>query len=339
MISNNLRHTLWTSLALMLCTSCGTVFEDGEVCLDVPPVPEEPVVYKVRFDDSRNMNFADAFATEVKSLSLYVADSQSKQIVWTYDENDLSKLQSGSYELELPLNPGTYDLMAWCGLGLGEEVTTEHSFTPVYNPSAVQKLGQLSVQLNGGVNQHWNQPMDELHHGLLQNQTLTDRQSTTLVMPLTRNTNNVRVVLQRIDGTDLDASDFSFEITADNGLMDFDNSLMPNGDRQYKEYVKGNNASTSGGVAVVGEVKTARMVQNHPMRLKATYQDKVLLNIPLITYALLVKGYYNESMSDQEFLDRQNDWNFIFFLNDQNQWEQSNLFINDWHVVLNDLGL
>lgn len=69
------------------------------------------------------------------------------------------------------------------------------------------------------------------------------------------------------------------------------------------------------------------------------HQGKTLLNIPLITYALLVKGHYHEEMSEQEFLDRQNEWNFIFFLNDQNQWEQSNLYINDWHVILDDMNL
>lgn len=336
MIKHNLQQTVWGSLFLLLCSSCGSVFEHGELCPDdIPPVPDEPVVYKIRFDDSRNMNFADAFSAEVKSLSLYVADSQSKDIVWSYDETDLSKLQSGNYELELPVEPGTYDIVAWCGLALGTEETS--TFVPTYF-NDVKKIEQLCVQLDGGINTPCDQALDELHNGILMEQTLADK-STTLVMPLTRNTNNVHIVLQRIDGTDLDASDFSFEIVADNGLMNYDNSLLPDDERHYIEYAKSNNASTSGGIAVVGELKTARMVYGHPMRLKAMHQGKTLLNIPLITYALLVKGHYHEEMSEQEFLDRQNEWNFIFFLNDQNQWEQSNLYINDWHVILDEMNL
>lgn len=338
MIKHNLQQALWGSLFLLLGTSCGTVFEHGELCPDnIPPVPDEPVVYKIRFDDSRNMNFADAFSSEIKSLSLYVADSKSKEIVWTYDETDPAKLQSGSYELELPLEPGTYDFVTWCGLEQGLVDEVNRSFIPAYSDD-VKKIEQLCVQLDGGINLPVDQALSELHNGILMEQTLADK-SRTLVVPLTRNTNNVHIVLQRIDGTDLDASDFSFEIVADNGLMNYDNSLLADDDRHYIEYAKSNNASTSGGIAVVGELKTARMVYGHPMRLKAMHQGKTLLNIPLVTYALLVKGHYHEEMSEQEFLDRQNEWNFIFFLNDQNQWEQSNLYINDWHVILDDMNL
>ena len=337
MTSNKIQFIFGAGLAMLLCNSCGTIFEDGEVCPNIiPPVPDEPPVYKVRFDDSRNMNFADAFASEVKSLSLYVADSQTKKIVWSYNENDVEKLQSGNYEITLPMTSGTYDFVAWCGLGLGNADEQHHSFTPTYNPTDVKSLDQLGVQLPGGVNSPWNLPLDELHNGILMSQIIPDH-DTTYVVPLTRNTNYVRVILQRTDGTDLNADDFSFEITANNGLMAYDNALVHDDMRTYTEYAKRNDSSTSGGQIVIGEIATARLLKRNSNRLRAKHGNKVLLDIPLSTYALLVKGYYNETMDDQEFLDRQNDWSFIFFLNDQNQWEQSNLYINDWHVVLNNV--
>lgn len=328
---------------LLAFSACGTVFEDGDICpIDPPsPLPDATVSYKVRFDDSYNMNYADAFSSEIKSLTLFVLDSNSKSLIWTYDETDQEKLKTNNYTIDLPLTPGSYDLVAWCGISGSDPVPSfALATTPELEKTSIDQLKtKLSVGKEGADNVivH-SDPLTELHHGILREQVLT-KHDTTLVVPLVRNTNNVRVVLQRIDGTDLDASDFDFCVEASNGLMDYDNQLLKDSQREYLAYNKTNKAGTNNGTVVLAEMSLARMVLDQNMRLKATYKDKSLLNIPLIKYALLVKGYYYDTMDDQEFLDRQNDWNFIFFLNENNQWEQSNLYINDWHVILNDLIL
>ena len=43
---------------------------------------------------------------------------------------------------------------------------------------------------------------------------------------LAKNTNKLRVVLQNVMGEDMDVNNFSFRIVADNGYMDYDNSLL-----------------------------------------------------------------------------------------------------------------
>ena len=70
------------------------------------------------------------------------------------------------------------------------------------------------------------------------------------------------------------------------------------------------------------------------------YDDKgkVVVSIPLVDYALLVKGYYDQ-MSDQEYLDRQDVYEMVFFLNDGMSWVSSHIFINSWKVVLSGLDL
>ena len=65
----------------------------------------------------------------------------------------------------------------------------------------------------------------------------------------------------------------------------------------------------------------------------------VVLSIPLMDYALLVKGYYNQNMPDQEYLDRQDEYNLTFFLDDNNRWVNSTIIINSWRVVLDDVEL
>ena len=41
-------------------------------------------------------------------------------------------------------------------------------------------------------------------------------------------------------------------------------------------------------------------------------------------------------MSDQEYLDRQDEYNMTFFLNENNEWISSSININGWTIVLND---
>jgi hypothetical protein len=60
--------------------------------------------------------------------------------------------------------------------------------------------------------------------------------------------------------------------------------------------------------------------------------------IPLADYALLVKGNYRKEMSDQEYLDRQDEYTMTFFL-DEGEWVSSVIYINSWRVVLNDTEL
>ena len=67
--------------------------------------------------------------------------------------------------------------------------------------------------------------------------------------------------------------------------------------------------------------------------------DENVLTIPLVDYVLLVKGNYNREMSDQEYLDRQDEYNMTFFLDNGNRWMNAYIHINSWKIVLqhNDL--
>ena len=62
-------------------------------------------------------------------------------------------------------------------------------------------------------------------------------------------------------------------------------------------------------------------------------ENKVVLSIPVIDYALLVKGYENASLSDQEYLDRQDEYNMTFFLDEGGRWISAVIIINDWRIV------
>lgn len=44
-------------------------------------------------------------------------------------------------------------------------------------------------------------------------------------------------------------------------------------------------------------------------------------------------------MSDQEYLDRQDEYNMTFFLDEHNQWINSVILINSWRVVLSNVDV
>jgi hypothetical protein len=65
-------------------------------------------------------------------------------------------------------------------------------------------------------------------------------------------------------------------------------------------------------------------------------ENKKVLSIPIADYALFVKGYYNSQMSAQEYLDRQDEYNMTFFLDEDGSWLSSSIIVNSWTVVLNN---
>ena len=74
------------------------------------------------------------------------------------------------------------------------------------------------------------------------------------------------------------------------------------------------------------------------LHIKNRETGEDVFRIPVADYALLVKGHYRENMSDQEYLDRQDEYTMTFFL-DEGEWVSSFIYINSWRVVLNDTGL
>jgi hypothetical protein len=50
----------------------------------------------------------------------------------------------------------------------------------------------------------------------------------------------------------------------------------------------------------------------------------------------MVKGKANSGMSDQEYLDREDEFVMTFFLDEKGDWVSSHVVINSWHLVLNE---
>lgn len=93
------------------------------------------------------------------------------------------------------------------------------------------------------------------------------------------------------------------------------------------------------GVAMA-ELTVGRLVKGHRPILNVYNTHGVrVISIPLIDYALLIKGHYNSTMSDQEYLDRQDEYNLTFFMDKEDRWVSSSILINSWRVILDDIDI
>ena len=334
------RIAVFLVLLAVMFASCGDglVYDDEGDC---------SVHYRIRFKYDRNMKFADAFSNEVSSVALYVFD-KSGILVYMGIENGI-EFADENYAMPVELSPGKYEMLAWCGLGEGESfevpqaqvgVTTKEELTCRMNRVAGSGYGKVAKDLA------------PLFHGSM-DVVLSDEPGIhTQTMSLTKNTNVVRVVLQQLSGEDFDLDAFSFEIQDYNGYMAHDNSLLQDelivyepwsvqtGNADINADIYNDNvtrASSAVGVAVA-EMTVGRLLHDAEPVLVVRNRKKgdVVLSIPLVDYALLVKGNYNRAMDDQEYLDRQDEYNMTFFLDEAGRWKSSSVVVNSWRVVLNN---
>ena len=94
--------------------------------------------------------------------------------------------------------------------------------------------------------------------------------------------------------------------------------------------------ATTSVATLLFELTTSRLMADHEpvLTIHRDWDNRDVVRIPLIDYLLLVKGHYNESMSDQEYLDRMDEFNIVFFIDANSNWyTAAGILINNWTVV------
>ena len=92
--------TLFVALSTSSCKE-GFIYEGEGDC---------GTYYNIEFKYDYNMKFADAFANEVTSLSLYVFD-QEDTLVETVTVSDAARLAADDFAIALELESGKYELL------------------------------------------------------------------------------------------------------------------------------------------------------------------------------------------------------------------------------------
>ena len=330
---------IWTLLLLFAGSfaSCNVLTEEEKDC----------ALY-VRFKYDMNMKFADAFQNAVNSVTLYAF----KDGVLAYQRTEEGELlKQNGYRMRIDEIPyrekHKYDYITWAG-----EPDNESFTIPVLTVGKSTKE-DLFCQLNRAGNGVVSDDLEDLFHGMTNGQDYSRSASSAagdeVVIPLTKNTNNIRIVLQHLSGKPVDVNKLNFTITDKNGLMNYDNMLLGEDVITYKAWHK---AQGSAGIGeqqegVITEVNLALadltvarlMADEEPILVVTNDEEEMVIHIPLVDYALLYKRLRYEDMPDQEFLDRQDEYNMTFFLDENYRWINQFIYINSWKVVLQESEL
>ena len=332
---------LWTMLLLLVgsFSSCDILDEEYEDC----------AVY-VRFKYDMNMNFADAFPNAVNSVTLYAFDKDGVLVYQKTEEGEL--LKQDGYRMRLDgisrMDKAEYDFITWAG-----DADREESFlVPVLTEGSSTKE-DLIYQLKRAGDGIVNHDLKDLFHGQVNGvkigRAAEEIPGYEVVVPLTKNTNSIRIVLQHLSGQPVDVSKLHFSITDKNGKLNYDNSLMEDPQVTYQAWHKAQGSAGLGEEqeGVITEVNLALadltvsrlMADEEPILVVTNDEEKQVIRIPLIDYALLYKRLRYEDMPDQEFLDRQDEYNMTFFLDENYRWIDQFIYINSWKVVLQESEL
>jgi len=220
----------------MCLTACGTIYDDEGEC---------SVRYGIRFRYDYNMLYADAFSHSVHSVAVYGFDSQTGKFSWQRTDAGVHLGEEG-YTLELgDIRPGTYDVIAWCGLENDGERPESFSVPQLAEgESSIEDL-TCRLELKQGTDGTGISDTDlyPLFYGRMDGMEVFDPKdpqspygNVISTMTLRKVTNHFRVILQNLSGEDLDAQAYEFSIEEDNGLMDWAGNTVKDVPVVYREW-------------------------------------------------------------------------------------------------------
>lgn len=327
------------ALSAVGLVSCDAIYDDIEKC---------PI--EIRFIYDYNMEWANAFHNQVDCLSVYFYDEDGN-FVMKESVTDTDLLKDEGFRLRPDLEPGNYHVVAYGGMECEKS-----SFSHINTPAKGSHFTDLHVKLDDDcLSKQERKRLHNQFYGVL-DFTVNSNTPTYATVPMMRNTNSIQIALQHVDGSPIDVNDFVFEIFDDNNNFNHDNSLLPTGEIKYTPWNTENRSTGIDGTSRAGEEWSAALAQFTTSRLVYTKTDptkttpttlrvskvedgETVFEIPLVNYMLLFKdGNVTNpdgvNISHQEFLDRENTWNFVFFL-DNNLWLSTRIIINDWEVRIN----
>ena len=337
---------LWGVIALGSLSSCDSAIYDDE--------GDCSVHYRVTFTYDMNMKWANAFPHEVKSVTLYIYD-RNGQLVMSKTDNSAA-LASPDYYMDVEVLPGKYDLLVWASGNSPIDNPTAFEVASASPGSAMNTLGaKMPLDGTADAGLYVDRDIVPLYHGIMRGVDFPDTYGNVTLGPvsLTKDTNVMQVLLQNTDGTTMKADDFSFYITAANNELDYLNKVVSTTQFSYRPWAmtltsasldKPEARAASKALAraqteangILAELSTGRLIDTRTPRLvvRRNSDGEDIISINLIQYLLMVKGEYNRQMSDQEYLDRNDNYSLMFFVDDNRNWYiAGGVYINGWRIV------
>ncbi|MBP5171707.1 MAG: FimB/Mfa2 family fimbrial subunit [Bacteroidales bacterium] len=297
----------------------------------------------IRLVYDRNMKYADAAPREVSSALVYVFDADG--LLYKSYTASREELQAQGWRMPLrDLPRGDYQCVVWCGL---EDEPGSYSLPRMNNGRS--RIEELSCRLQRSRSTGQAAEVGEiqpLFHGSfhLEGQRHFEG-SDTAVVHLTKDRNSLRVILQENSPLGADTQLLTASIADCNGLLDYDNRPLDDETLLYRpcytDYAASDPSvgSAPGANVALMEFTLSRLWIDPERENRLTVYHRqsgdTVLSIPLNRYLCLAREHYMSELSDQEYLDRQDNYSLTFFLQ-QGRWVGSQVVINSWKMVVSD---
>ena len=318
-------------------SACSAMHDDLASCPSGVQVILD-VKYGGKYSDTQR------FADDLKNVTIWVFD-QDSVYVGKFTDTAKRLVQNDSVIMNLPISPGKYNMVVWTGIE-----DTNYEMKP-----SISKMKDLTVRVARDQNNRLNKKLSPLWHGRIENAEVKASEYTRLSVELTKNTNTIIAVLHETSGKSLDSDDYTFEIVAENGYMDYNNQFLPDAPVHYDPYflkvadvrsVTARNDDPQYAL-VKAELSTLRLMADNKNARFVVTEKKTgfkLLDINLIEYLLFTceeyNEYYNTSLSPQAYLDSEDVFSIIFFFVPSGQsYICTDLQIKKWNVRINNANL
>lgn len=298
---------------LFMCPGCSWVDDDRSDC---------PTGCWLKLTYTYNMLNVDAASTQLKEATIFILDKEENCVA--KEEIDSLTLHQNNCLIRLPSLPeAEYTVLVWSGLTDGH-----YECTPATLKLLRNEAGEHQERLAG------------LFHGRLDGLRI-DEKYQIIEVPLVKNTNTLSCKLQSSVGATMRSNDFRLELTARNGLMDHKNMPADTTRICYLPFMQ-NTVGIEGFQVVQAGMNTLRLFENDDTRLSLIYtpSGQAVFSLPLCQYLLLSGQVHAANMEAQEYLDRQDQYNLLFFLtptdNPQLPYLCMQMEVNGWKIRLND---
>ncbi|MBD5306470.1 MAG: FimB/Mfa2 family fimbrial subunit [Bacteroides sp.] len=318
-------------LGLMM-TACNAVWQDEPVCNQG---------LSIRFIYSYNMEYANAFPSQVHCLTVLIYDEEGNYIR-TVEEHDRALLSDENWRMPVDLPEGRYRVVAYGGMACDD---ASFHFSPIPAPGGL--YDRRDVELDADC---LTDPARRNLHPLFFGEAeitevgYNDADYVPVTVSMMKDTNNLRILMHNSDNSPLDSSDFRFTLTDDNTLFSYDNSLLPSPTVTYLPWSQGDNSSLTTAeddqapYMLWSEIATSRFIVNSRARLtiEQISTGRTVLSIPIVNYLLQYRSDNYSMIPPQEFLDRKSEWELSLFL-DSGDWTTVTISIRDWTVRINNI--
>ena len=342
-------------LPAVAALSCCTLMHDD--------LPDCPSGLDVRFVYDYNTERADMFHDQVGGVSVYIFDSDGALVEYRDESNskESAPLKSHDYAMHFNLPEGNYHIVAFAQQNdymksLQSENSTKFRRTVIEKGDNISQLKVRLDRTETGHVDNGGKTLDTLWVGnSATTVTVKPYSLSTETISLVRDTKHLTIGLHQLDnGLETDIDDYEIEITDRNGIINYDNTLLPDEEIKYTPYAKWNStfSDVDGNpleVTARAALSFARIVyypvseneKNAVLSIRnvRTGVQVATINLP----AMLGQGrgaFETRYYTLQEYLDREHDYHLDFFIKGD-RWSYAELSIGilQWTKRIHNVDL